>query len=367
MILSEVSTQSGRENEGPAAGEEQWFVATAAGIRPMTTGAIEQAFERGTLDASAQVWTSGMLTWESLGLIAELNDSPTHQGAGAEARARAANTERPLGDRPLVDRPLSDRPLLDRPLGKPPKSRRAEPFSYPPPVPGLGNLNEGLLASVIPPAPASMTTRLRKQVVAVSSGASARQLGTWIASRLTWQAWLFSAVAGTALGLFLYQNVVRGFWTGSASASAAESQIESAPQTAQSSLLASDPNSAKRAVAPERDPAGLDPAALDPPPIATANAPVEAASAPLEAVSVDALPESTKGLADAVESPSSTKRSAKAKARARAKYRAMAKAKAAKRAQTKRSKPAATKPAATKRSAKAKPAPYSAPAPYSRH
>jgi hypothetical protein len=357
MISSEVSAQSGRENEGPAAGEEQWFVATAAGIRPMTTEAIEQAFERGTLDASAQVWTSGMLTWESLGLIAELNDSPTHQGAGAEARARAATTEPPLGDRSLVDRSL----------GKPPKSRRAEPFSYPPPVPGLGNLNEGLLASVIPPPPASMTTRLRQRVAAVSSGAGARQLGTWFVSRLTWQAWLFSAVAGTALGLFLYQNVVRGFWTGSASASAAESQLQSAPQTAQNSLLASDPNSAKRANTP-----GRDPAALDAPPIATANAPVAAESepvaaesAPLEAIGVDALPESTQGLADAVDPPSSTKRSAKARARAKAKakYRAMAMAKAkAKRAQTKRS-----KPAATKRSAKAKPAPYSAPAPYSRH
>jgi hypothetical protein len=349
MISSEVSAQSGRENEGPAAGEEQWFVATSAGIRPMTTDAIEQAFERGTLDANAQVWTSGMLTWESLGLIAELNDSPTHQGAGAEGRARAANTEPPQGDRPLVDRPL----------GKAPKSRRAEPFSYPPPVPGLGNLNEGLLASVIPPPPASMTTRLRQQVVAVSSGASARQLGTWFVSRLTWQAWLFSAVAGTALGLFLYQNVVRGFWTGSASASAAESQLASAPQTAQNSLLASEPNSVKRVVTPEPGPAPLHA-----PPIATANAPVEAASAPLEAISVEELPESGKGLADAVDPPSSTKRSAKAKAkaRARAKYRAMAKAKAkAKSAQAKRSKPAATKP-----SAKAKPAPYSAPAPYSR-
>jgi hypothetical protein len=341
MISSEVSTQSGRENEGPAAGEEQWFVATSAGIRPMTTEAIEQAFERGTLDASAQVWTSGMLTWESLGVIAELNDSPTHQGAGAEARARATDTERPVGDRPL---------------SKAPKSRRAEPFSYPPPVPGLGNLNEGLLASVIPPPPVSVTKRLRQHVVAVSSPAGARQVSsravTWFVSRLTWQAWLFSAVAGTALGLFLYQNVVRGFWTGSASANMGESQL-SAPQTAQSSLRAADTNSAQGADKPEHD--AVAAGAL---PIATASAPVTTASAPLEAINVETLPESDKGLADSVEPPSSTKRSVKAKGKPRSKYRAKAKAKA-KRPQTKRS-----KPAATKRSAK--PTPPPAPAPYSR-
>ena len=340
MISSEVSGQTDRENDGPEAGEEQWFVATSAGIRPMTTDAIEQAFERGTLDANAQVWTSGMLTWESLGVIAELNDSPTHQGRDAEARARAADTERPHGDRPL---------------SKPPKSRRAEPFSYPPPVPGLGNLNEGLLASVIPPPPASMTTRLRQQVVAVSSGAGARQVGSravsWFVSRLTWQAWLFSAVAGTALGLFMYQNVVRGFWTGSVSALSAEPTQASAPQTAQNSLRASDPNGAKRADTPESPPV-----ALDPTPIATATAVVGTENAPMDAISVDSLPESGKGLADAVEPPSSTKRSAKAKSK-RSKYRTKAKAK---RTQTKR-----TRAAATKRSAKSKPA--LPPAPYSRH
>jgi len=352
MISSEVSAQSGRENDGPTAGEEQWFVATSAGIRPMTTDAIEQAFERGTLDATAQVWTSGMLTWESLGVIAELNDSPTHQGAGAEGRARASDTERPLGDKPL---------------GKSPKSRRAEPFSYPPPLPGLGNLNDGLLASVIPPPPAPMTTRLRQQVVAVSSGAGVLHLGSrafsWFVSSLTWRAWLFSAVAGTALGLFLYQNVVRGFWTGSVSQFTAEPTLESAPQTAQNSLRASDPNGVKRADPTERGQVALDAppiATASAPPSAAADAPAAAADAPLEALSVDALPESAKGLDDAVDPPSSTKRKGKAKAKSRTKWsKAKAKAKA-KRTQTKRS-----KPAATARNAKAKPA--LPPAPYSRH
>ncbi|MEO8182163.1 MAG: GYF domain-containing protein [Deltaproteobacteria bacterium] len=207
--------------------KDQWFVATRAGIFPMTAAAIEESLQRGVLHATTKVWTSGMRAWESLGSIAAFRlgslqpVAPPRRRPSDGARARAAHT-------------------LARERAPQPDAPSNPPSSYAP-LPALGNLSWG--PASVTPAPAPLHTLIRRRVEVRSSRRSlphwsARAL-SWVRSRQTWQIVLLSLVAGTALGLVTYHPLLWGPATPSTDPSLASAA--SLPPRAPRALAATPP------------------------------------------------------------------------------------------------------------------------------
>jgi hypothetical protein len=64
--------------------DDNWLVMTRAGIASMTLDELDQAFQRGEVDAQTRVFTAGMSAWDTLGALANLDDpSPQVETQGA--------------------------------------------------------------------------------------------------------------------------------------------------------------------------------------------------------------------------------------------------------------------------------------------
>lgn len=59
----------------PSAPDGIWFVVTRGGVISMTLDQLDDAFHRGEVSAGTRVFTSGMDTWETLGVLAQLDDA----------------------------------------------------------------------------------------------------------------------------------------------------------------------------------------------------------------------------------------------------------------------------------------------------
>jgi hypothetical protein len=64
--------------------EGTWFVKTGKGILSMSLDELDQAFQTGEVDAATAVFTSGMEAWDTLGHVANLNESRPEDGAAPE-------------------------------------------------------------------------------------------------------------------------------------------------------------------------------------------------------------------------------------------------------------------------------------------
>jgi hypothetical protein len=64
--------------------EGTWFVKTGKGILAMSLDELDQAFQTGEVDAATAVFTSGMEAWDTLGHVANLNESRPEDGAAPE-------------------------------------------------------------------------------------------------------------------------------------------------------------------------------------------------------------------------------------------------------------------------------------------
>ena len=91
------SQQSAAPSEEPphqgATDDATWHVWTRAGVVPMTLDELDQAFQRGEVDAKTRVFTSGMSAWDTLGALANLDDP-----GGEGECCRAAELPTPAGE-----------------------------------------------------------------------------------------------------------------------------------------------------------------------------------------------------------------------------------------------------------------------------
>jgi hypothetical protein len=79
--------------------EERWLVWDGKDVRSLTLDELDEAFQRGDIGPATKVFTSGMSTWQTLGVLANLDDAgndlerPAQQPA--PARASTGTVRRP--------------------------------------------------------------------------------------------------------------------------------------------------------------------------------------------------------------------------------------------------------------------------------
>jgi GYF domain 2 len=255
MISIDAFARNGSGNAGAATRKEQWFVATRAGIFPMTADAIEQSLERGRLHATTKVWTSGMRAWASLGSIVGLDPKPD------SLRSAPASYPPPLPARsPGPAGPVSASPARESPPAPVVQTvirRRFEAVSAPPVErPAAHGARSSAARAFDAPRP----------IPAYST--STRWL-SWVRSRETWQCVLFSFVAGTALGLMMYHRLLWGAPNESV-AQHADGNPERGVEMTRSGLQAAASTEAPHSEATPRE-------ALAPPPVLAPGTPLERA------------------------------------------------------------------------------------------
>jgi hypothetical protein len=89
---SRMSSPSTLANELPPAIEGVWFVKLQRSVVPMTLERLDEAYQHGEIDAGTSVFTAGMSSWDTLGVVADLDESGgdgASPGASAPARAQA--------------------------------------------------------------------------------------------------------------------------------------------------------------------------------------------------------------------------------------------------------------------------------------
>jgi hypothetical protein len=125
----------------PSVPAETWYVATSSGTRAMTLDELDDALDRGELDASTRLWIPGMSEWEALGTVANLEDGPPLECTPGAMLEYGLDAERAAHSEDGSVRPGAG------------DIRDYDPFSFPPPAQNIPDPNGALWASILPPAP----------------------------------------------------------------------------------------------------------------------------------------------------------------------------------------------------------------------
>lgn len=71
--------------------DESWFVSTRSGVVALTLDELDEAYQRGAIDARTPVFTPGMAAWSTLGALAHLDEgSSENEPTAPPLRAREA-------------------------------------------------------------------------------------------------------------------------------------------------------------------------------------------------------------------------------------------------------------------------------------
>lgn len=214
------SAQAMEATRDAHASDDTWFVKTASGVQTWTLDQLDLAFQRGEVDASTPVLTSGMTGWETLGVIADLADMDAP--AANDTEAPSSVTANSAGSRGFSARSgppprrskLPPPPPLDAPT---PRTTRAEGGSFPPTSAAVLGSGAATWASIATPDPELQTVVRRKAGVvpfAVRRGlgrlldGSARFTSQMRAAHPRWAAvgpWLFGAALSGIFVTSLYQ------------------------------------------------------------------------------------------------------------------------------------------------------------------
>jgi hypothetical protein len=220
--------------------EGTWFVQSRDGILSLTLDELDEAFQRGELDASTSVFTAGMDDWDTLGNVANLDGSTAGKGAAGKD---AVATPEFISDEDLE--------ILVEPR---------EAGSFPPTTTGVFGANGLPWASIIPPESEAHTVVRRSTgfVPYPIRNAAGRVADLNARLRLTHPRlakagpWLFGAALSGILVFSLYElgGTRPGARTPSSTASRTTASGERPLASSATALPSSDPPASAKAPIP---------------------------------------------------------------------------------------------------------------------